>query len=88
MARRHRDSEFSADLKAAARRGPRGSANVLFFTIAAFFVLAIVWASRATVDEVTTGQGRIIPSGEVQVVLVQRNVVAVLLLDVQVVRNW
>jgi adhesin transport system membrane fusion protein len=68
MARRHRDSEFSADLKAAARRGPRGSANFLFFTIAAFFVLAIVWASRATVDEVTTGQGRIIPSGEVQVV--------------------
>ena len=68
MARRHRDAEFSADLKAAARRGPRTSANLLFFTIAAFFAAAVVWASRATVDEVTTGQGRIIPSGEVQVV--------------------
>ena len=68
MARRHRDSEFSADLKTASRRGPRGSANLLFFTIAAFFIAAIVWASRATIDEVTTGQGRVIPSGQVQVV--------------------
>jgi adhesin transport system membrane fusion protein len=68
MARRHRDSEFSADLRTAARRGPRTSANILLFVVAGFFAAAILWASRATVDEVTTGQGRIIPSGEVQIV--------------------
>ena len=66
--RRNRDSEFAADLRVAAREGPNRSANFLLYAVALFFVIAIVWASRATLDIVATGQGRVIPSSQVQVV--------------------
>lgn len=66
--RRRRESEFAADLRAAAREGPRRSANLLLFTIVLAFVAAIFWASRAPLDEVTIGTGRVIPSSQIQVV--------------------
>ena len=31
-------------------------------------LIALVWAGLATLDEVTVGQGQVIPSGKVQVV--------------------
>src|SRR5690606_245724 len=34
----------------------------------AFFVLFVVWANFAALDEVTRGEGRIIPSSEVQII--------------------
>lgn len=40
--------------------------HILLMAIAAFFFLFIVWANFATLDEVTRGQGRIIPSSEIQ----------------------
>ena len=40
--------------------------HILLVSIAAFFVFFIVWANFATLDEVTRGQGRIIPSSEIQ----------------------
>jgi membrane fusion protein, adhesin transport system len=42
------------------------SAHVLLLTIAAFFGLFILWASFATLDELTRGEGRVVPSSEVQ----------------------
>ncbi|MDA0261798.1 MAG: HlyD family type I secretion periplasmic adaptor subunit, partial [Proteobacteria bacterium] len=66
--RRRRETEFAADLRAAAREGPRRSANLLLFTIVLAFAAAIFWASRAPLDEVTVGTGRVIPSSQIQVV--------------------
>ena len=43
-------------------------AHLLLVVIAAFFVLFFAWASWATLDEVTRGEGRVIPSSQVQVV--------------------
>lgn len=40
--------------------------HILLVSIAAFFVFFIIWANFATLDEVTRGQGRIIPSSEIQ----------------------
>jgi len=40
--------------------------HLLLVAIAAFFFLFIVWANFATLDEVTRGQGRVIPSSEIQ----------------------
>lgn len=40
--------------------------HILLVSIAAFFGLFIIWANFATLDEVTRGQGRIIPSSEIQ----------------------
>ena len=60
--------EFAADMKAAVSTGPRKTATLLLYTIALFFVVAVVWASRATVDEVTISMGTVIPTQQVQVV--------------------
>lgn len=47
---------------------PKRFAHLLFATIVMFFVLFFAWASFATLDEVTSGEGRVIPSSQVQVV--------------------
>ncbi|MDX1484311.1 MAG: HlyD family type I secretion periplasmic adaptor subunit [Alphaproteobacteria bacterium] len=41
---------------------------MLIMGVAAFLVVAVIWADWAILDEVTTGQGRVIPSSQVQVV--------------------
>ena len=47
---------------------PRGFAHLLLFAIAAFFGVFFAWASWAELDEVTRGEGKVIPSRQVQVV--------------------
>lgn len=42
------------------------STHYLLMAIASFFVTFIVWANFATLDEVTRGMGKVIPSSEVQ----------------------
>ncbi len=48
--------------------GPQRFAHVLLATIVAFVVLFLAWAGWAQLDEVTRGDGRVIPSSQVQVV--------------------
>ncbi len=62
------DLDFVTDAAAAVReRTPRGARLILWLTLL-FVVLFLVWASRASIDEVTKGQGKVIPSSQVQVV--------------------
>lgn len=42
------------------------SRHLLLMSIAAFFVIFIVWANLAKLEEVTRGEGKVIPSSEVQ----------------------
>ncbi|MCB1532673.1 MAG: HlyD family type I secretion periplasmic adaptor subunit [Alphaproteobacteria bacterium] len=42
------------------------SRHLLFVFIVAFFVIFVLWANWATLDEVTRGEGKIVPSSEVQ----------------------
>ncbi len=42
------------------------SKHLLLVSIATFFILFIIWANLATLDEVTRGIGKVIPSSEVQ----------------------
>ncbi len=44
------------------------SRHLLLVTIASFFVIFILWANLATLDEVTRGEGKIIPSSDIQAV--------------------
>ncbi|ODP99361.1 MULTISPECIES: HlyD family type I secretion periplasmic adaptor subunit [Salinivibrio] len=44
------------------------SARVLLWTIVLFLVVATAWASQAQLDKVTVGQGKVIPSSQLQVV--------------------
>ncbi|MBB3763007.1 HlyD family type I secretion periplasmic adaptor subunit [Sphingomicrobium lutaoense] len=50
------------------RRQPMGSAQRTILIIAATFAAFIVWALIAQVDEVTRGQGQVIPSGRIQLI--------------------
>ncbi len=46
----------------------RAFTHVILWTSALFIVAAIMWANYAVLDEVTTGQGKVIPSSEIQVI--------------------
>ena len=67
MARRE-DTYFMRDLDAVMRRRPRIAGNLLLFGIIAFFVWAVYWANGAELDQVTSGEGKVIPSSQIQVV--------------------
>lgn len=61
-------AEFVSGAAAAERLRPSGLSHVLLLAVAAFFVVFIVWANWALVDEVTRGEGRVIPSRQIQVI--------------------
>jgi adhesin transport system membrane fusion protein len=65
---RREDADFALGKDGADLLRPRGFAHLLLVAVAAFFVLFFAWASWATLDEVTRGEGRVIPSSQVQVV--------------------
>jgi len=62
------DIEFMSELRAAVSRRPSIMANLILLSVIGFFVLAIVWAAWAEVDQISSGEGRVVPSSQVQVV--------------------
>jgi len=62
------DAPFVQGAVSAELHYPRRFAHLLLATMVAFFVFFFTWASFATLDEVTRGEGRVIPSSQVQVV--------------------
>ncbi len=66
--RRRADFDYAGDVEAALYQGPRLATHLLLLAIAALFGSGIAWASWATVEEVTRGSGRVIPSRQIQVV--------------------
>jgi adhesin transport system membrane fusion protein len=62
------DADFASEVTAARMQGPSWVAILLLFSITLFFVAAITWAWWAEIDEVTRGQGTVIPSSQVQVI--------------------
>jgi membrane fusion protein, adhesin transport system len=62
------DAEFVIGRAGADLHAPRGFAHLLLFAVVAFFVVFFAWASWAELEEVTRGDGKVIPSSQVQVV--------------------
>jgi adhesin transport system membrane fusion protein len=62
------DLTYVPDLEAAARRRGHPFAIMLSIIVFIFFICAIYWADNAILDEVTRGQGQVIPSSRVQVI--------------------
>lgn len=62
------DADFVTGRAGAALQGPKRFAHLLLVVIVAFFAAFFAWASWAKLDEVTRGEGRIIPSSQIQVV--------------------
>lgn len=65
---RREDAAFVVGRAGADLQRPRAFAHVLLVVIVAFFAIAFTWASYANLNEVTRGDGRVIPSSQVQVV--------------------
>ncbi|WP_233402133.1 HlyD family type I secretion periplasmic adaptor subunit [Marinomonas ostreistagni] len=62
------DLDFLSDRNAAMMlKTPRGG-RLLLWSVFAFLVCALVWANFTYLDEVTVGQGKVIPSSQVQVI--------------------
>jgi adhesin transport system membrane fusion protein len=63
-----KDTDFMSELQAATRIAPTTPAVAMFCAIIALFVFAIVWAGVSQVDEITRGEGTVVPTQEIQVV--------------------
>lgn len=46
----------------------RAFTHIILWTSVLFIITALIWANYAVLDEVATGQGKVIPSSEVQVI--------------------
>jgi adhesin transport system membrane fusion protein len=62
------DTDFAPPQVGARLDRPPTMGYALIMGVAAFLVVALIWADWAVLDEVTTGEGRVIPSSQVQVV--------------------
>ena len=62
------DQAFIRELRLAVMRPPRLLASILLFSIVCFVGWAGIWAHSAVLDEVATGQGKVIPSSQLKVV--------------------
>ncbi|MDE5833215.1 MAG: HlyD family type I secretion periplasmic adaptor subunit [Desulfovibrio sp.] len=62
------DLRFADEVDAALSRRPRFGARLLSLTVAALFLLLIVWAAIADVDEVTHSEGQVVGSQRTQTI--------------------
>jgi len=62
------DSDFASDVVAAKMQGPNPRSMLLLIGVFAFFISAYIWADNAILDEVTRGNGTVIPSSQIQVI--------------------
>ncbi len=65
---RWEDEILDAEMGAGVSRGANNVAHILLLAVAGFFVTFLLWAYNATLDEVTRGEGKIVPSGQTKVV--------------------
>ena len=62
------DLDFIADCKAAFLEEKMPYANVLLLTVVGIVSAFLLWAYHSRVSELTRGQGKVIPSGSIQIV--------------------
>src|SRR5262245_39648683 len=62
------DLDFAPESQAARLRGPSRGAHLLLLFIGFFLLAFLYWAYRADIDEVTRGDGRVVPSSQIQIV--------------------
>lgn len=68
MKRHDDDIDFMTEVHAATRRSAGRFAVMLSVISALFIVLFLIWAANAVLDEVTRGEGQVIPSSRTQTI--------------------
>ena len=62
------DLDFASDINSAAFKGPPKITFIFLFTVSSLFIVFLLWAALAKIDEVTRGDATIVPSSKIQVV--------------------
>ncbi|MFT7235865.1 MAG: adhesin transport system membrane fusion protein [Methylophagaceae bacterium] len=62
------DSEFMSEVSAATMESSHLVGHSLLLVSLLFFIIALWWASATELDEVTRGDGKVVPSSKVQVI--------------------
>lgn len=62
------DAEFMSETSAAVLQGTPRTAHWILWGTALFFLVALIWASLASLDEIATGTGKVIPTSHIQIV--------------------
>jgi adhesin transport system membrane fusion protein len=75
------DSEFMSEVSAATMESAHSGGHALLILSSLFFIIAIWWANATELDEVTRGDGKVVPSSKVQVI---QNLEGGILADVRV----
>lgn len=57
-----------AELGSGVDRGANNVAHILMLAVVGFFGTFLLWAYNATLDEVTRGEGKIVPSGQTKII--------------------
>jgi membrane fusion protein, adhesin transport system len=65
---REQDLDYMSETSAAALQGPPRLSHVVLWGALLFILVFFVWAAFANIGETTVGEGRVIPSGQIQVV--------------------
>ena len=68
VARKWDDTDFVSVVQGELSHRRHRAASLLLAIVVGFFVVAVLWADWAVLDEVTTGSGKVIPSSQLQVV--------------------
>lgn len=68
MTSKQKDLQYMSSISEAISEQTPGGARALLWMIVLFILLAIYWASWAELDEITRGDGEIIPSSQLQVI--------------------
>lgn len=66
--KKFREEDFMSELEAATRLRPSRASMLLLFSIVALVTAFIIWAALSRVEEMTRGQGSVVPSKEIQIV--------------------
>jgi adhesin transport system membrane fusion protein len=65
---RRDDATFMSDTSAAVFMGANRSSHLILIATVLFFIIAFTWAKFANLDEVTRGDGKVIPSSKIQII--------------------
>lgn len=62
------DLQFMEELEAAVRLKPSRTSNLMLLSTGALVVILIGWMAFSNIDEMTHGEGQVVPSSEIQIV--------------------
>jgi membrane fusion protein, adhesin transport system len=62
------DIQFMEELEAAVRLKPSATSNLMLVSVASLVVILLGWMAFSQIDEMTHGEGQVVPSSEIQVV--------------------